>query len=90
MNLNFFSYFFDKNLVNMIVHQTNLYAVQYMQGHGVDLKQRSCATQCIDTDFKEMLLYFALLLLQGVVHKPVATDYFRKNASIETSLLQKR
>ena len=55
-----------------------------MEDHEADLKQRSRATKWIDTDCKKMLSYFALLLLQGVVYKPVVTDYFSKKASIET------
>ena len=80
-DLEFFQLYFDENLVNMIVHQTNLYAVQYMEDHGADLKQRLQATKLIDTDCKEMLSYFALLLLQGVVHTPIATNYFSKNSN---------
>ena len=87
--LEFFSLFFDESLVIMIVHQTNLYAVQYIEDHRTHLKQRSLATKWIDTECKEMLLYFALLLLQGVVHEPVANDYFSKNASIKATFFYK-
>ena len=87
--LEYFQLFFDETLVKMIVDQTNLYAAQYMEDHGADMKQRSRATKWVDTDSKEMRVYLALLLLQGIVQKPVVTDYFSKRASIETPFFAK-
>jgi len=82
--LAYFELFFDDPLIDMIVQQTNLYAKQFLDFNRSTLKKRSRSKEWIDTNKEEMKVYLGLLLLQGIVQKPVTNLFFSKKKSIET------
>ena len=82
--LAYFELFFDETLINVIVQHTNLYAKQYLDLQRATLRKRSRAHNWTETNKKEIKVYLALLLLQGIVQKPVTNLFFSKKQSILT------
>ena len=82
--LEFFELFFDDKIIDLIVIETNRFATQFMREKGGNLKRRSRAHEWTETDANEIRVFFALLLLQGVVYKPELEQYFSKRATLST------
>ena len=87
--LSFFELYFDASLISLIVEQTNLYAQQVLTESAGRQKKRSRTKAWKDTDAGEIKLYLAVLLLQGIVHKPKETLYFSKKASLSTPFFRR-
>ncbi|GFU31248.1 piggyBac transposable element-derived protein 4 [Trichonephila clavipes] len=66
--LNHFELFFDDQILRMIVQETNGYAEQYI--HKMVCKEGSRWKKWTETNVEELRLFFAVLLLQGVIKKP--------------------
>ncbi|GFU13863.1 piggyBac transposable element-derived protein 4 [Trichonephila clavipes] len=66
--LNYFELFFDDQVLRMIVQETNRYAEQYI--HKTVCKEGSRWKKWTETNVEELRLFFAVLLLQGVIKKP--------------------
>ncbi|KAK7110188.1 hypothetical protein V1264_014106 [Littorina saxatilis] len=69
--------FFDDDLINHLVFQTNLYADQYLESHP-DLSAFSRAQTWEKTNPVEMKKFLALLLLMGIVKLPSIDMYWTK------------
>lgn len=69
----YFKLFFDKNIMDIIITETNRYA------HS-DKKQ----DQWKDTDISEMYCFLAMCITMGLVEKPSLKDYWTTNQIIET------
>ena len=78
--ISFFELFFDDELINLIVQQTNLYAQQVIAEKDGRLKKRSRIQEWQETDADEIKVYLALLLLQGIVRIPKEVLYFSKKS----------
>lgn len=79
----YFELFFDDGLVDMIVVETNRFAEQCKPMRD-KLKARSRGKLWISTTSKEMRVYFALMILQGIIHKPEQEMYWTKKPNLET------
>ena len=80
--LEFFELFFDNEIVDQIATETNRYARQFLEERLVNLMARSRSKEWIDTDSNEIRVFLALLLMQGVNHKPDMQCYFSKRTSL--------
>ncbi|GFX57313.1 piggyBac transposable element-derived protein 4 [Trichonephila clavipes] len=67
--LNYFELFFDDQILRMIVQETNRYAEQYI--HKTVCKEGSRWKKWTETNVEELRLFFAVLLLQEVIKKPL-------------------
>ena len=76
--------FFDNKIVELIASETNRYAEQFLEERLANLKTRSRSKEWTDTNSNEIRVFLALLLLQGVNHKPLIQQYFSKRASLYT------
>ncbi|KAK9718214.1 Transposase IS4 [Popillia japonica] len=61
--LEYFSYFFDENLYQMIAYETNIYSTLV-------------TGSCIQTNVSEIKAFIAIHLLMGVVNMPSFEDYW--------------
>ena len=82
--LEFFKLFFTDELIDIIVTETNRYAGQFLAENQGALKERSRAKEWKETDAKEIKVFLALLLMQGIVYKPDIEQYFSKRPSLYT------
>ncbi|XP_014676879.1 PREDICTED: piggyBac transposable element-derived protein 4-like [Priapulus caudatus] len=80
--LEYFELYFDEGLIDMIVDETNRFAQQYIQG--ATLKPKSRARKWTPTNSNEIRVFLALLILQGIVHKPVAEWYWSTKDTLST------
>ena len=80
--LDFFELFFDQELIKIIVEETNRKSVQFL--NTTTLKRNSRVHRWKETDSKEMMVFFGLLLLQGIVQKPEMKWYWSRTRLIET------
>lgn len=80
--LEYFEQFIDKDIINKIVQETNRYAENYLESAILTPKSRSL--KWYDTTDLEMKRFFALLILQGVVNKPVERWYWSTRPIIST------
>jgi hypothetical protein len=65
----YFEKFFDDEMVNLIVEETNLYASQFFLENPF-LKPNSRFHKWSSTNPNEIRIFVALLILQGIVYKP--------------------
>ncbi|KAG8237447.1 hypothetical protein J437_LFUL015975 [Ladona fulva] len=77
-----FESFFDEYLINLITEQTNLYADQCIQSSF--LKKFSRAKDWHPVKPGEIRVFFGLIILQGIVSKPVEEWYWSKKQAIAT------
>ena len=80
--LELFQAIFDDEIISMIFTETNRNAGQFLEENIGSLKFRSRFKRWIETNSDEIGVFLALLLLQGVNHKPVLQQYFSKRASL--------
>ncbi|GFW26533.1 piggyBac transposable element-derived protein 4 [Trichonephila clavipes] len=80
--LNYFELFFDDQILRMIVQETNRYAEQYI--HKTVCKEGSRWKKWTETNVEELRLFFAVLLLQGVIKKPEQEHYWSKRQTLST------
>jgi len=71
-----FKIFFDDELVELIVHETNTYAAQKIQARSfIPLRSRMQDWKPV-TNKDEMYVVLALLMLMGIIQKPTLRSYF--------------
>ena len=76
--LEFFELFFNDEIVDLIATETNRYARERL----VNLMAHLRSKEWIDTNSNEIRVFLALLLMQGVNHKPDMQHFFSKRASL--------
>ena len=78
-----FKMFFDDQLVELIVRETNTYATQKIQSRGfIPLCSRMRDWKPVTKD--EMYVVLALLMLMGIIQKLILRSYFSKNCILAT------
>ncbi|GFT85229.1 piggyBac transposable element-derived protein 4 [Trichonephila clavipes] len=77
----------DNNLIDLIVHETNRYAEQTI-GSSIPRKH-SRSKKWEPTSNKEMPVFIALIILQGIVKKTTNEQYWSKRHSISTPFFSK-
>lgn len=85
--LEYFTYFFDDDVIQHIVDETNLFAQQYF--NSTNLTPRSRCTGWTDTNKSEMRLFLSLIILEGIQEKPREAMYWSRIPSIETPYFNK-
>ena len=81
--LEYFSFYFNDEVLSFIVNETNRYADNYFEN--TDFTPSSRALDWNETNKDEILCFLALLLLQGVVQKPVEKWFWSKRPTIATA-----
>ena len=80
-----FKTFFDDELVELIVHETNTYAAQKIQARSfIPLRSRIRDWKPVTKD--EMYVLLALFMLMGIIQKPTLRSYFSKNCILATPI----
>jgi uncharacterized membrane protein len=82
-----FQNIFDKELVELIVAQMNLYMQQYILVCGANLGTRFRVRKWEDVTIDKLYMVIALFMLMGIIQKPTLQSYFSKNWFLETSFL---
>lgn len=79
--IDFFDLFIEKDILEMIVVNTNLYANQYITERIVteEITPGSRLNAWYDTTEDEIRLFLALLIWMGLDKKPSLKDYWSKN-----------
>ncbi|GFT50513.1 piggyBac transposable element-derived protein 4 [Trichonephila clavipes] len=85
--LNYFELFFDDQILRMVVKETNRYSEQYI--HKTVCKEGSRWKKWTETNIEELGLFFAVLLLQGVIKKPEQEHYWSKRQTLSTPIFAK-
>ena len=83
--VDFMKLFFNDELFDLLVTQTNMYASQYKM-NTPDLPRHSQANFWFDTTRNEMKKFLALTILMGIVKKPELSDYWSTNALLQGSV----
>ncbi|XP_065642425.1 piggyBac transposable element-derived protein 4-like [Hydra vulgaris] len=86
---NFFKFeaFVTDDLVDLIVEQSNLFAVQYRKNNII--KDRSRVQKWIPLVRNDIRLYIAFILYRGILWKPTHAMYFSTNPLFDTPLIRK-
>jgi hypothetical protein len=79
-----FELFFDKQIIQQIVRETNRYAEQYKNARGNLFSFRSIVRSWTPVTESEIYTVLGLFLLMGIVQKPTARSYFSKRRVIST------
>ncbi|PNF18924.1 hypothetical protein B7P43_G18030, partial [Cryptotermes secundus] len=77
-----FELFFDKQMVNQIVTETNRYAEQFLRGR--DLPVRSPARAWKPVTEGEIYVLLGLFMLMGIIQKPTLRSYFSTRRIMST------
>lgn len=83
--LEFFSIFFDDDIVAYIASETNRYAEDFIEKN--DLTPSSRAQQWKDTNASEIRVFLAVILLQGIIQKPLQKWYWSQRPLLSTPYL---
>lgn len=75
--LQYFEHFFNNEIIGIICTETNRYADNYISAH-------ARAKPFAELTPNELKVYFALVMLQGVVNKPEVEQFWSKNPMIVT------
>jgi uncharacterized membrane protein len=80
-----FKMFFDEELVELIVRETNIYAAQKIQARSfIPLRSRMRDWKPVTKD--EIYVVLALFMLMGIIQKPTLRSYFSKNSILATPI----
>ncbi|GBM38920.1 PiggyBac transposable element-derived protein 4 [Araneus ventricosus] len=85
--LDYFNLFFDDEIFNFIVSETNRYAESHFQN--VKLTPASRAVKWKNINNQEMKRFISLLLFQGIVQKPVEKRFWSKRPILSTPFFGK-
>ena len=85
--LTIFEAFVTDDLVDLIVEQSNLFAVQYRKNNII--KDRSRVKKWIPLVRNDIRLYIAFILYRGILWKPTNAMYFSTNSLFDTPLIRK-
>lgn len=80
--LDYFSYFFNDDVLSFIVKETNCYAKAFFEDNNLTPSSRALDWKELNTE--EFMCFLALLLLQGIVQKPVEKLFWSKRPTIST------
>ncbi len=80
--MEYFEHFFDDEVIELIVEETNRFAKQYLDATLDALPAYSRMRQWHDTSVDEIKMFIGLLILQGVDSKCETAMYFSKRESI--------
>lgn len=78
----YFNLFFDHDIMSFIVSETNRYAASFIQNP--DLTPSSRFLKWQDTDVQELHGFLSILLLQGIVKKPVERWFWSSRPILRT------
>jgi hypothetical protein len=84
--LDYFKLFFNDELIEIVVNETNKYAEQNQQNA---TENHSHSLKWTDTNPAEIHRFFALTLLMGHIEKDTFSDYWSTNELIETPIFGK-
>jgi len=79
-----FEFFFDKEIIQQIVRETNTYTEQYKNAQGNIFSFRSLVRSWTPVTESEIYTVLGLFLLICIVQKPTARSYFSKRRVIST------
>ena len=82
--LDSFLLFFDEDIINTIVTETNRYAEQYIES--CTLKPRSRVRNWEPVTGDEIYVVLGLLMLMGIIQKPTLKSYFSRDAFLESPI----
>ncbi len=83
----FYSYFWDDNILEIIVTETNRY--MYLMRGGKVLHPESLEHQWYDVTVPELKVFLALVMLMGVVKKNNDRDYWTTDPVMQTPVFSK-
>lgn len=75
--LDFYEMLLTRDIIEVIVHETNLYATQELTKEDIDVKEKSRLHSWKPIDVPEMYRFLALLGWMGLVQLPCILDYWR-------------
>lgn len=84
--LNTFLYFFDNELIDTIVTETNRYAEQDMAKRGHIFARFSRSWKWTPCTSAEIYVLLALYMLMSIIVKPTIRSYFSKNPLLHTKI----
>jgi hypothetical protein len=80
-----FKMFFDEELMELIVRETNTYAAQKIQARSfIPLRSTMRDWKPITTD--EIYVLLAIFMLMGIIQKPTLRSYFSKHVILATPI----
>lgn len=82
----FFYIFFNDDVIDLIVTETNRYAQQKINA---GIQQKSRLHRWKDTDAEEIKTFFAISLWMGLARFPKIVDYWRKNMLYSNKISEK-
>ncbi|XP_065674004.1 piggyBac transposable element-derived protein 4-like [Hydra vulgaris] len=85
--LTIFEAFVTDDLVDLIVEQSNLFAVQYRKNNII--KDKSRIQKWIPLGRNDIRLYIAFILYRGILWKPTHAMYFSTNPLFDTPIIRK-
>ncbi|KFM59699.1 PiggyBac transposable element-derived protein 4, partial [Stegodyphus mimosarum] len=80
--LEYFELFFTDEIINHIVTETNIFAAENL--NKFKSKEHSRTHHWSETNSNELRVFFAILILQGIITKPTVRMYWSKRKLIET------
>ncbi|GFY53141.1 piggyBac transposable element-derived protein 4 [Trichonephila inaurata madagascariensis] len=80
--LEYFELFFTDEIVNHIVTETNIFAAENL--NKFKSKEHSRTHHWSETNANELRVFFATLILQGIITKPTVRMFWSKRKLIET------
>ena len=81
---NSFQLFFDKDIIDLIVRETNRYAEQYMNARGNLFTFRSPFHKWTPVTTDEIYRILGQFLLMGIIQKSTVKSYFSKRGIMST------
>lgn len=86
--IDFFLLFFDEEVQNLLVTETNRYAEQQIV-IGIcndSIRDHSILSKWHDTNANELMRFFALIIWMGLDQKPTLRDYYSKKVLYESDI----
>lgn len=80
----YFNLFFDQDILGHIVQETNRYASNHIDASELTPSSRSLMWE--ETDIPEMRKFIAILILQGIIKKPVERWFWSKRPILHTPI----
>lgn len=85
--LQYFEYFFDDSMLQLIVDETNMYAEQCL--HSQKSKNHSKQREWHSTYKDEIRILFCIWIMQGIIKKPVEQWYWSNDEKVCTPFFRK-
>ena len=87
--IDFLNLYLPDRMYELIVCETNRYAEQYMLDNNLEQVDDSYVGTWEDTTVPEMKKFIGIILLIGIVYKPVIRMYWTTNDLLNTSVFSK-